>query len=45
VQKGPNTASLQITMSGGNKPERTGGVLLISKSLEGATYWFVTAFR
>jgi hypothetical protein len=45
VQKGPNTASLQITMSGGNKPERAGGVLLISKSLEGATYWFVTAFR
>lgn len=45
VQKGPNTATLQITMTGGTKPARKGDVLLISKSLGGDTYWFITAFR
>jgi hypothetical protein len=45
IQKGPNTATIQVTMSGGTKPDRKGDVLLICKNLEGTTYWFITAFR
>jgi hypothetical protein len=45
VKMGPRTATVDVTLSGGDSPESKARLVCISKRDAGTTYWFVASFE